>query len=120
MGLSATPQSFPGVSQNQSQANSYLRIHQQQSDRIHSNFPSEDKQLLNLTVNQIPFHSHDIKIGSHLGAGTCFIAEGVVRNKGTMHCIDSWEEQEGEASDSFHRFVHINAWRSVTIGKNPL
>jgi predicted O-methyltransferase YrrM len=54
--------------------------------------PDELRTLLDLATN-VPDKGHVIEIGSYVGASTSYLAAGLFGRGGTIHCVDTWQNE---------------------------
>jgi len=77
--------------------------------KIFTHLTDEEKKLLHvLSKHYVKKHAVVVEIGSYLGASSCFLANGLISNQGTLYCVDTWENDamtEGKR-DTFAQFVN--------------
>lgn len=74
--------------------------------KIYSHLETDEKKYLHKLARGLNPGANAVEIGSYLGASSCLIANGMSKTKGTLYCIDTWENQtmpEGER-DTFSEF----------------
>jgi len=94
----------------------FLRNGLNKEAKIVTHLTPEEKITLHSLAKHLGPGSVAVEIGAYLGASSCFLAKGLLRNKGELYCIDTWQNQtmpEGEM-DTFNAFVANTArYRSI-------
>jgi predicted O-methyltransferase YrrM len=63
------------------------------TSEIHTFTHKEELAALYNLAAQLPDGARVLEIGSYLGASTCYLAAGLRGRKGSIVCIDTWENQ---------------------------
>lgn len=80
-----------------------------EESKIFTHLTNDEKAALNKISRNINVSNPiALEIGSYLGSSSCFIANGLKKIKGTLYCIDTWQNnamQEG-SRDTFSEFLN--------------
>jgi anaerobic magnesium-protoporphyrin IX monomethyl ester cyclase len=98
--------------------------------QIFTHLTHDEKLLLKDLAEQIPKGGVVVEIGSYLGASACFFSLGCHEKKGTVYCVDTWQNDamsEGrrdtfslflENTKQFKKAIVPLRGKSVEIAKN--
>jgi Methyltransferase domain len=75
--------------------------------KIATRLTSDEKLTLYRLAKNLGPQAVAVEIGSNLGAGSCFIAKGLLSNKGEIFCVDTWQNQSisNDGMNSFNTFL---------------
>lgn len=86
--------------------------------KIFTHLTNEEKISLNILSKQLGPNSIAVEIGSYLGASSCFIANGIKNNNGSLYCIDTWQNQvmpEAER-DTYDEFLkNTEKYKNIVV-----